>query len=185
MIRVSMPHVRMVALFVAVLAMLAAMISFPSAASAQTTGAIDVDGKVFNKNGKLRGTFEGTVSNLTVTHVPGKGLRISGLLEGTLTRTDGTTEQVSEQFTTKFKLSQQQQSCQILELDIGPIHLDLLGLVVDLSAIHLDVTAVPGEGNLLGNLLCALVGLLDDLSKPDLADFLNGLLQALFPPAAP
>ena len=44
---------------------------------------------------------------------------------------------------------------------------------------------MPGEGNLLGNLLCALVGLLDDLSKPDLADFLNGLLQALFPPTAP
>jgi hypothetical protein len=84
---------------------------------------------------------------------------------------------------TKFRLLQQQ-ACQILELDIGAIHLDLLGLVVDLSPISLDVTAVPGAGNLLGNLLCALVGLLDDLSRPDLADFLNGLLEALFPPAS-
>ena len=52
-------------------------------------------------------------------------------------------------------------TCRILELDIGAIHLDLLGLVVDLAPIHLDITAQRGPGNLLGNLLCALVGLLD------------------------
>jgi len=51
--------------------------------------------------------------------------------------------------------------CPILDLDIGAIHLDLLGLVVDLAPIHLDITAESGPGNLLGNLLCALVGLLD------------------------
>lgn len=51
--------------------------------------------------------------------------------------------------------------CPILDLDIGAIHLDLLGLVVDLAPIHLDITAVSGPGRLLGNLLCALVGLLD------------------------
>jgi hypothetical protein len=36
-----------------------------------------------------------------------------------------------------------------------------LGLVVDLAPVHLDITAVSGAGNLLGNLLCAVVGLLD------------------------
>ena len=46
-------------------------------------------------------------------------------------------------------------------MDIGPIFLDLLGLEVDLSRIVLEITAVQGPGNLLGNLLCALVGLLD------------------------
>lgn len=51
--------------------------------------------------------------------------------------------------------------CSILDLDIGAIHLDLLGLVVDLAPIHLDITAQSGPGNLLGNLLCALAGLLD------------------------
>ena len=40
-----------------------------------------------------------------------------------------------------------------LHLDLGPIHLDLLGLVVDLNDLHLDVAAQPGSGNLLGNLL--------------------------------
>jgi hypothetical protein len=51
--------------------------------------------------------------------------------------------------------------CQILNLDIGPIHLNLLGLVVDLDEIHLDITGQTGQGQLLGNLLCGLAGLLD------------------------
>jgi hypothetical protein len=51
--------------------------------------------------------------------------------------------------------------CDILFLDLGPISLDLLGLTIDLSRIILDVNAVPGPGNLLGNLLCAVAGLLD------------------------
>ncbi|WP_205829549.1 hypothetical protein [Microbacterium sp. MEC084] len=53
------------------------------------------------------------------------------------------------------------QACDILTLDLGPLHLDLLGLVVDLAPVNLDVTAQPGAGNLLGNLLCAVAGLLD------------------------
>jgi hypothetical protein len=51
--------------------------------------------------------------------------------------------------------------CSILNLDIGAIHLDLLGLVVDLAPVHLDVTGDTGAGNLLGNLLCGLAGILD------------------------
>jgi hypothetical protein len=51
--------------------------------------------------------------------------------------------------------------CPILALDVGPIFLDLLGLQVDLSRIELDIVAIAGEGNLLGNLLCAVAGLLD------------------------
>jgi hypothetical protein len=52
-------------------------------------------------------------------------------------------------------------TCSILNLDIGAIHLDLLGLVVDLAPVHLDITAQSGPGNLLGNLLCAVTHLLD------------------------
>jgi hypothetical protein len=51
--------------------------------------------------------------------------------------------------------------CDILTLDIGAIHIDLLGLVIDLAPVSLDITAVSGPGNLLGNLLCAVAGLLD------------------------
>jgi len=45
-------------------------------------------------------------------------------------------------------------TCNILSLDVGPVHLNLLGLVVDLSEIRLKITAESGPGNLLGNLLC-------------------------------
>jgi len=57
--------------------------------------------------------------------------------------------------------TQQVGDCDILTLDLGPIHLDLLGLVIDISDIHIDIVAQPGSGNLLGNLLCAIAGLLD------------------------
>lgn len=52
-------------------------------------------------------------------------------------------------------------TCDVLFLDLGPLFLDLLGLEVDLSPIELDIDAVSGPGNLLGNLLCSLTGLLD------------------------
>jgi len=45
--------------------------------------------------------------------------------------------------------------CPILDLHIGAIHLDLLGLNVDTSNICLDVTATH-NGGLLGDLLCGL-----------------------------
>lgn len=67
-------------------------------------------------------------------------------------------------------------SCPILHLDVGPLNLDLLGLQVHLNQVVLDVVAVPGPGNLLGNLLCAVAGLLDGL---DLGNILGGLLQTL------
>lgn len=67
-------------------------------------------------------------------------------------------------------------ACPILHLDLGPLNLDLLGLQVHLNQVVLDVTAVPGPGNLLGNLLCAVAGLLDGI---DLAGVLGRLLQGL------
>jgi hypothetical protein len=46
-------------------------------------------------------------------------------------------------------------TCPILELTLGPLHLDLLGLVVDLNRVHLTITATRG-GGILGDLLCGL-----------------------------
>jgi len=50
--------------------------------------------------------------------------------------------------------------CPVLDLSLGPINLDLLGLVVETSPICLQIVAHPGEG-LLGDLLCAVAHLLD------------------------
>jgi hypothetical protein len=84
-----------------------------------------------------------------------------------------------------------QAACDILTLVLGPLHLDLLGLVVDLNQVNLDITAVPGAGNLLGNLLCAVAGLLDGtggITGPlttivgllnQITNILNGILAGL------
>jgi hypothetical protein len=76
-------------------------------------------------------------------------------------------------------------SCDVLFLDLGPLHLDLLGLTVDLSQVILDVNAVTGPGNLLGNLLCALLGLLDITALltaiTQLLELINTILAGLNP----
>jgi hypothetical protein len=45
--------------------------------------------------------------------------------------------------------------CAVLHLILGPLHLELLGLIADLNKIVLDLTAIPGT--LLGNIFCQLV----------------------------
>jgi hypothetical protein len=74
-------------------------------------------------------------------------------------------------------------SCRILDLTLGPLHLDLLGLVVDLNQLHLTITAQQGPGNLLGNLLCAVANLLNNSSgsptAQQIANLLNQILARL------
>ena len=72
-------------------------------------------------------------------------------------------------------------ACEILHLELGPIDLNLLGLVVHVDQIVIDITAQPGPGNLLGNLLCAIAGLLDQPGAPlsIITDLLNSLLDLL------
>jgi len=44
--------------------------------------------------------------------------------------------------------------CHVLHLILGPVHLDLLGLIADLNKIIVDINAVPGT--LLGDIFCLL-----------------------------
>jgi hypothetical protein len=61
------------------------------------------------------------------------------------------------------RVASHQGTCQILDLVLGPLHLDLLGLVVDLygrtkrDPVQVTITGEPGHG-LLGDLLCSLAG---------------------------
>ena len=72
------------------------------------------------------------------------------------------------------------QGCDILNLVLGPLHLDLLGLVVDLNQVVLTITGTTGAGDLLGNLLCAITGLLDAGSLgQQLVNLLNQLVGVL------
>jgi hypothetical protein len=67
----------------------------------------------------------------------------------------------------------------VLNLVLGPIDLDLLGLVVHLDKVVLHITAVPGAGALLGNLLCAVLSLLDGTGIGGLSGILANLLNAI------
>jgi hypothetical protein len=58
-------------------------------------------------------------------------------------------------FTVTARPAQAAATCQILDLVLGPLHLDLLGLVVDLNRVHLSITGDPA-GGILGRLLCGL-----------------------------
>lgn len=66
-------------------------------------------------------------------------------------------------------------ACPVLHLVLGPLNLNLLGLTVSLNQVVLDVNAVPGAGNLLGNLLCSVTNLLNTQSI--LGQELTGLLN--------
>lgn len=69
--------------------------------------------------------------------------------------------------------------CNILNLVLGPLNLNLLGLNVSLNQVVLDITAIPGAGNLLGNLLCAVANLLNGSGLGVLSNLLNQILGIL------
>jgi hypothetical protein len=125
-------------------------------------------------------------------------LKAVGRLSGTLTKKSGATKAVDGRLrmpvnmsatrtanatsalpTTSSTASTSAVSCDVLHLVLGPLDLDLLGLVVHLDKVVLDITAVPGAGALLGNLLCAVVGLLDGTGIGGLSGILTNLLNAI------
>jgi len=75
-------------------------------------------------------------------------------------------------------------TCQILNLVLGPLHLNLLGLHVDLNTVVLNITGVTGTGQLLGNLLCGVANLLNPgLPAGTLTGLLNIVQQLVSLPA--
>jgi hypothetical protein len=128
-----------------------------SAAPVEASPAAVSQAKVAPTALPVTGTgFVGQISDLTARTVGGV-LTLTGTIQGVLNGVPI----AATPFTTTVDSLQVGDACTILDLDLGPLHLDLLGLVVDLNEVQLDITAVPGAGNLLGNLLCAVAGLLD------------------------
>jgi hypothetical protein len=66
---------------------------------------------------------------------------------GTMSSTGGATPNTPQAPT-------QVAECNVLHLILGPVHLDLLGLIADLNKILVDLKAVPGT--LLGDIFCLL-----------------------------
>jgi hypothetical protein len=153
--------------------------SAPSASVGSLTSA--VKGTFTNSAGK--GTFSGTFTPQKFSVTNGV-LRATGVLKGTLTDADGTSlGTVNQTVTDSVNTSAAANAvagCQVLNLVLGPLNLNLLGLVVTLNQVTLNITAVPGAGNLLGNLLCAVVNLLNGTGGlTSLSALLNQILAAL------
>ena len=123
------------------------------------------------------GTFTGTLSNVQFVNQNGV-LTLVGNLTGQLTNAAGgvlgnvTNQPIS---TPVGGAAPAAGGCTILDLTLGPLHLNLLGLVVDLNQVHLQITGQTGNGQLLGNLLCGLANALNG-GGGGLANILNGLL---------
>jgi hypothetical protein len=140
-----------------------------------------------SKAGTLTSAVHGTFTGGTVTgtfkplrsFVQNGQTYVQGNLAATLTKTDGTVlgKATKHDVTLPVKApgagtAQPAATCTILHLVLGPLDLNLLGLMVHLNRVVLDITAVSGPGNLLGNLLCAVAHLLDNTS-PTLTQLLN------------
>ncbi len=78
----------------------------------------------------------------------------------------------------------------VLDAYIAPVHLDLLGAIVDTSPIHLQILAHSGTGLLLGNIVAGLANLLNNPSGNVVKDVESGLtnllnqLNTMFPTVA-
>lgn len=160
-----------------VAAMLAALVTAPAgqASSTQTSDAfreVPVAGTVVGG-----GTFRGVLNVQEFTAQNG-GLVANGVLNGTLTGVLGGTRQLVNQ-AVPVRVAQITGTCRILHLVLGPLDLNLLGLRIQLSRVVLDITAQRGPGRLLGNLLCAIAGLLDRRPLPvaAIANRINSLAQ--------
>ena len=120
------------------------------------------------------------VATITDISVVDGVLTATGTITGTVLTTTGAVLTLVEPTAFTAPLSAVSATCDILTLDIGAIHLDLLGLVVDTTPIGVDITAVAGAGNLLGNLLCAVAHLLDgNASLNAIAALLDRILSIL------
>ena len=126
------------------------------------------------------GQFTGTFDLQRFAVVNGQLVAV-GTLTGTLTDSAGTVlGSIVRTITMLLDSAATQASCEILHLELGPLDLNLLGLQVSLNQIVLDITAVPGAGNLLGNLLCAIANLLNgNAALNAVANLLNQILRAL------
>jgi hypothetical protein len=121
------------------------------------------------------GSFTG-VFNLTRFVVRNGQVAAVGTLTGTVTNAAGQTVGAIVR-TLTLSLLNISGTCDILHLELGPIDLDLLGLVVHVDKIVIDIDAQSGPGNLLGNLLCAVAHLLD--TNGPLSALVNSLNQIL------
>jgi len=128
------------------------------------------------------GAFTGT-ANVTDFLVQNGQLMAAGTLTGVIRDAEGNAvRSIVSSFQTEVTnvAAAAPGTCGILHLELGPINLNLLGLALDTNLIVVDLSAVPGAGNLLGNLLCSITNLLNSGGTlSNLSRLLDGLLLLL------
>jgi hypothetical protein len=157
---------------------LASLVGFTSSASAQATPGLTTTCVTANC---LTQSTTGTAPNgvtYDLTSTVTRFANRNGSLVAVVTTTGTANGSSIGTITSEVPVSQlaaDPPSCTILDLTLGPLHLDLLGLVVDLNQVHLTITGQTGPGNLLGNLLCGLANALNGNHAGGLATLLNRL----------
>ena len=168
-----------------------------SASTPDRTSARSVVGK--SDAGKITSTVVGKTSDggkVTGSFTPTRFVQrdgvlyAKGFLEGKITNPDGSrtkfsgikkmpVKKINGQSTTDARTANRAAACDILNLVLGPLDLNVLGLQVSLQRVVLDIVAVAGAGQLLGNLLCAVAGLLDGGPLAGLLGQLSNLLNQI------
>jgi hypothetical protein len=165
---------------------ISAMAIMPAFAAGKTSNTILAKVKPANPTQDIpvvgtfaNGNFAGTLDIIQFAR-RGSQIVAIGSLTGTLTDALGNTVGSVSGTRVELPVTQLVGSCEILHLELGPVDLDLLGLVVHLDQVVLDISAEAGAGNLLGNLLCAITHLLDGPgSIIAIINLLNNILGAI------
>ena len=128
-----------------------------------------------------QGTFSGTLA-LGRFQIEQGFLVVLGTLTGTLADSTGTiVGRVNEPIVVPVSVTRA--SCALLQLDVAPVDLDLLGREVHIDGNALGITAADGPPRTLGALLCSTARLVASRSTPEgLATNLNSVLAAIPPP---
>jgi hypothetical protein len=140
-------------------ALVAAALSIAAgtATAAPTTPAAPAAGAAVAPAGTLDLRFV-----LTKVVASGKQLIAQGEVVGTVKTATGATEVVRKPFSAPIRsLTRSTQRatriCDILNLNLAPLRLELLGLIIELDRVVLTIRA-NSRGGLLGSLLCGLAG---------------------------
>jgi hypothetical protein len=151
----------------------------PLGAAAQTAPASGVATVPVTGTTDNGGAFNGTY---TIQKFASQGdqLLAIGTLTGTLTDASGAPVGNVADVPVQIPVTAASGSCAILDLTLGPLDLNLLGLAVHLNTVHLTINAQSAPGALLGNLLCSVANLLNSGAPlGSLSDLLNQILGLL------
>jgi hypothetical protein len=135
----------------------------------KTEGPITITVTATSGNGKLLGNLLTDVSHLL--NLPSVNAALNNVLSNVITLVNSASLSVAGVDTTSGPLSSAEAAVTtpVLTLHVAPVHLDLLGAVVDTTPIDLSIVAHSGTGLVLGNLVTDLA----NLFNPPLPDKLT------------